>query len=197
MELHGRLDRNQPLLVVAVSAEARHLGTEYPMLITGVGKLATATALLAVVAPLAPEDRPAGLWNLGTAGALRDHLEGIHRVGSVHQHDINGPAIEALTGTNPSPVLELGEGVVLATGDTFVSDPQHRERLAEVADICDMEGYAVAACAGALGLDVMLVKHVSDRADDDARRSWVEGVEASSRVLGAWLRDFETTREGS
>ena len=190
MELRGQIIGGAPLLVVAVHAEAMHLGDDLPILVTGVGKLASATAVLGALGPLAPADRPSVLWNLGTAGALRDHLEGVHVVGSVRQHDIDGPAIDALTGHNPAPILELGEGVALATGDTFVSDPDHRIHLAQVADICDMEGYAVAAAAHALSLEVLLVKHVSDRADEDARRSWVEGVENSSRILGEWLVDY-------
>jgi adenosylhomocysteine nucleosidase len=136
---------------------------------------------------LSPHERPRGLLNLGTAGALRDELEGVHVVGRVRQHDIDGPAIEALTGVDPSPVLELGEGVVLASGDQFISDPSRRARLAAVADLCDMEGYAVAAAALRLGLEATLVKHVSDQAGTGAAASWTDAVSGSSAALGRWL----------
>ena len=46
--------------------------------------------------------------------------------------------------------------------------PLVRDRLAERADLVDMEGYAVAFACRRLGVPVRLVKHVSDRADDSA-----------------------------
>ena len=197
MEVRGTLDPNQALIVVAVHDEALHLGHARPVLITGVGKLAAATSLLGLLGPLAPEKRPRAIWNVGTAGALRDHVEGVHRVGVVRQHDLNGPAIAALTGSDPSPVLHLGDGVTLATGDTFVSSDEQRRALAEHADICDMEGYAVVAAARQLGIRATLIKHVSDRADSEAAKSWVSGVRASSQILGAWLEQhLDEAEEG-
>jgi adenosylhomocysteine nucleosidase len=187
MQLLGEISPERPLLAVAVHLEAEHLHTELPVLITGVGKVAAATSLLALLAQL-PRDRwPARVVNLGTAGALADDLSGTHVVGTVVQHDLDGPAIAALCGIDPAPPLELGEGPVLATGDAFVADADQRRRLATSASLCDMEGYAIAAAARRAGLDVVLVKHVSDAADESARRSWVDSVAACSESLGRWM----------
>ena len=198
MERRGEISPDRPLLVVAVAAEAEHLDSDLPVLITGVGKLAAALALFEALRPLAASQRPREVLNLGTAGALHDHLAGIHVIGTVRQHDLDGPAIEALTGSDPSPPLELGAGPVLASGDVFVDDPAHRAQLAAVADLCDMEGYAVAFAARRLEVRVTLVKHVSDFADGEARSSWVDGVASSSAALGAWLatRDNAARRAG-
>ena len=62
-----------------------------------------------------------------------------------------------------------------------------RARLAEMADLVDMEGYAVAAAGAALGVPTRLVKHVSDPADESAGDTWVEGVDACARVLAEWV----------
>ena len=76
---------------------------------------------------------------------------------------------------------------MLATGDVFVADRLVRARLAEVATLVDMEGYAVAYACRQFGVPVRLVKHVSDDADEGAL-DWPARVDASARVLGEWLR---------
>jgi len=187
MEIIGSITPEVPLLVVAVHQEAEHLGTDLPILITGVGKLAASSSVMMAMAPLAPEARPEALINIGTAGALRDGIEGVHLVGSVHQHDLDGPAIKALTGAEPSPDLHLGEGVALATGDRFISEATERERLASRAHLVDMEGYAVAQAGAQLGIAVAMVKCVSDNADTTAALAWVDVVARCAMELGAWL----------
>ena len=68
----------------------------------------------------------------------------------------------------------------------FVTDPLVRAALAERADLVDMEAYGVALACLRLGAGVELVKHVSDNADETAF-DWPTLVEASARVLGAWV----------
>ena len=106
---------------------------------------------------------------------------------TVINHDINGDAIRAL-GYDPAEVIELdsGDGTVLASGDVFVTDASIRARLAERADLVDMEGYAVAFACRRFGVPVRIVKHVSDAADDSAL-DWPALVDTSARALGAWL----------
>jgi len=86
-----------------------------------------------------------------------------------------------------------GDGTILATGDTFVTDPLVRDRLAERAHLVDMEGFAVAAACAALDVPVRLAKHVSDAADDSAW-DWPSVVDASARVLGAWVAETAAGR---
>lgn len=174
----------RPLIVAATAAEAAHVPDGLDVLVTGIGKTATAVAL---TRHLASYDRldDVVLVNLGTAGALHDHVEGLFEVGTVVNHDINGDAIRAL-GYDPRERLVVGEGdTVLASGDVFVTDPVVRARLAGHAQLVDMEGYAVAYVAQAFGVPCRLVKHVSDNADDTAL-AWVTLVDRSARALGEW-----------
>lgn len=68
----------------------------------------------------------------------------------------------------------------------FVTDPAVRADLALKADLVDMEGFAVAwACVHA-GVDVRVVKHVSDKADETTL-DWAHVVDRSARDLGDWL----------
>ncbi|MFF7590730.1 nucleosidase [Kitasatospora purpeofusca] len=187
MRLLGTISADRPLLVVAVREEAAHLGDRLPVLLTGIGKVNAAAALATV---LAGGQHPSEVVNLGTAGALRPGWEGTHTVTQVIQHDLDTPTLYALTGRTygaPLVVGKGGDGPVLATGDLFVSDPAARDRLAEHADLVDMEGYAVAAVAHRAGLPVRLVKHVSDEAGDGAAHTWRESVDDCARHLADWL----------
>jgi adenosylhomocysteine nucleosidase len=185
MKLHRSISLDLPLLVVALEEEAQHLHvSELPVLVTGVGKVCAASALSAVLA----RQRPARLINLGTAGALRDDLDGTQVVGRVVQHDFNDEAVFALTGEHFGAPIDLAvAGPVLASGDVFVDGGPQRDRLAAMADLVDMEGYAVAKVAGDFGLDVTLVKQVSDRAAEGAGRAWREVVDECAERLGDWV----------
>lgn len=175
------------LVVAATRAEAAYVPASLPVLITGIGKTAAATA---VARALASYGDLGGLEivNVGTAGALHDHHEGLHEPGVVINHDLNADAIRAL-GYDPQERLRCGPGdTVLATGDVFVTDPVVRRRLAAQADLVDMEGYAVVYAAQQFGVPVRLVKHVSDNADESAM-DWPTLVDHSARALGKWLVD--------
>ncbi|MFJ2578953.1 nucleosidase [Kitasatospora aureofaciens] len=186
MRLLGTITPDRPLLVVAVREEAAHLDDRLPVLLTGIGKINAAAALATV---LAQGEKPAEVINLGTAGALRPGWEGTHHVTQVIQHDLDSPALLALTGRSYGAplVIAKGDGPILATGDLFVSDPAARDRLAEHADLVDMEGYAVATVALRAGVPVRLVKHVSDEAGAGAVHTWQESVDTCARHLADWV----------
>ena len=190
MRLIGDIDPARPLLVVAVAEEAAHLEGGLPVLLTGMGKVNAGTALATV---LARGPHPSEVVNLGTAGALRPGLAGTtHTIATVIQHDLDTEVLRTLTGETIGAPLTLGlpegEGLVLATGDLFVAEEAARARLAELAHLVDMEGYAVASAARAAGVPVRLVKHVSDDAVEGAAKTWRESVDACAEVLAAWVR---------
>ncbi|MEV4611947.1 nucleosidase [Kitasatospora sp. NPDC049258] len=186
MRLIGTVTPDLPLLVVAVEEESAHLGGRFPVLLTGMGKI-NATAALATV--LARGDRPSEIVNLGTAGALRSGWAGTHQVSRVLQHDLDSRVLNLLTGRTFGGPIELGpeQGPVLATGDLFVSDPEARDRLAQSADLVDMEGYALAIVAQRAGVPIRLVKHVSDEAGEGAARTWRESVDGCAKILADWV----------
>ena len=174
------------LVVAATRAETAHVPAGVEVVVTGLGKTAAAVATTRALAGRDLTDLT--VVNIGTAGALRDGLEGLHEVGTVLNHDMNADAIRAL-GYDPGEVIEVGPSeVVLASGDVFVTDPVVRAGLAERAHLVDMEGYAVAFACAAFGVPVRLVKHVSDNADASAL-DWPALVDRSARVLGEWVAD--------
>jgi adenosylhomocysteine nucleosidase len=187
MRLHRTISPDLPLLVVALEEEATHLHvSDLPVLVTGAGKVNAAIAVTAILA----ESSPSRVVNLGTAGALHDGVAGTNVISSVAQHDLDDASLFALSGLHFGETLVLGDsGARLVTGDVFVADDVTRARLALLADLVDMEGYAVARASLAAGVPVTLVKQVSDSAGAGAGRSWRDSVDACAEELGAWARE--------
>jgi adenosylhomocysteine nucleosidase len=185
MRLTGTVRDDRPLLVVALDEEARQLGDDLPVLITGVGKVCAAVSVATLLATL----RPAYVVNLGTAGGLRAGLDGIHEVGTVVQHDFDDDSVAAIVGHHFGGPIVVGDGLTLATGDRFIAGGPLRDRLAAHADLVDMEGYAVAAACLKAEVPVRLVKLVSDDAGADAGMTWAESVADHAHTLAAWARD--------
>lgn len=190
MELRGEVSPQRPLLVVAVHEEADALDDDLPVLITGPGKVNAAIAVSSALRSA----RPSSVINIGTAGGLHDGLHGVHEIATVLQHDFDVEAVRMLMKRDYGEPIALDTGaaaatMVLATGDCFVADPKVRSALSKTAHVVDMEGYAVAQAARAAGVPVRLVKLVSDDADEDAARTWMETVGEHSRTLSRWVRD--------
>lgn len=185
---HEEVGRLRVLVVAATEMEARYLPRSIPVLVSGPGKTAAATA---TASALAREEDPSSVLvlNVGTAGALRPGLSGVLLPRRVVNHDMSAEALRVL-GIEPVDVLEVDgwDDLVLATGDSFIDSEPARAGLAERAHLVDMEGFAVAYAASREGASVRLVKHVSDSAGDDARRDWREAVDASARALADWVR---------
>ena len=201
----GRPAPGQPLFVVAARAEATAFDHALPVLVTGIGKIRSAAALAACLAAYeAAGGLPSAVVNIGTAGALRGHMIGVHRVETVLLHDFSHAAVRKITGMDEYPPLHVGPrddevaearpgtanttpgtGVVLATGDTFVADTAMRDALAEHADLVDMEGYAIAQVAHDFGVPVELIKHVSDAADETSGDVWAaRAAELAAEIAG-------------
>lgn len=186
MRLHRSISPDRPLLVVALDEEATHLhALDLPILVTGAGKVNAAVAVATTIG----EQRPHSLINLGTAGALRPGLTGTHVIARVTQHDLDDAALFSLTGLHfGEPIDVATSGLTLATGDAFIADPAVRDRLAQHADLVDMEAYAIARAASAALLPLTIVKQVSDEASSEAATSWSASVDACAEQLGEWVR---------
>ena len=188
MRLHRTISSDRPLLVVALEEEAAHLHvSQLPVLVTGAGKVNAAVA----VATILGQSSPCEVINLGTAGALREDLLGTHVITRVTQHDLDDESLFDLVGLHFGQPVDLGgAGLTLTTGDAFIADPLSRAQLAQLADLVDMEGYAIARAAMAADIPIRIVKRVSDEAGAGASRTWKESVDECAEHLGAWVRQF-------
>ncbi|MBU6213315.1 MAG: hypothetical protein KGP01_02530 [Actinomycetales bacterium] len=87
------------------------------------------------------------------------------------------------------PPSILAQGLHLPQGTSFVAGGPLREQLAARADLCDMEGNAVASAAMAAGVQVRIVKFVSDAADEGAAITWHQALARQARDIATWVRE--------
>lgn len=169
------------LIVVAHRWEAVRLSKDADVLLCGVGMVQAAAAVTRAIC----ERTPDRVVNLGTVGALRPGLVGIQRPRAVINRDLNADDIRSM-GLTPHERIDLihgdPEGPILGTGDSFVAGGPARDALLERCDLVDMEGFAIAHACETLGVELVMIKHVSDTADEDAR-AWADVVDASARAL--------------
>lgn len=180
------MSRADVLVVSATAAEAAHVPSEFEVIVTGIGKVSAAVTVTAALSRYRGDGLPQ-VVNIGTAGALHVVHDGIFVPSSVLNHDISSAAIRAAGHEVIDRIpLRGGDGSVLATGDTFVSDSDVRDLLAQRADLVDMEGFAVVQACAHLGAECRLVKCVSDLADDSAL-DWASRIDACAEQLAEWL----------
>lgn len=138
------------------------------LLISGVGKVRAALGL----AHLAHVWKTHQVVNAGLCGALGDDMQlgQVYRISSCCQAD-------ALRMGQPEPTIHLPERrftdlpqASLCTVDKAVFDPQKRKQLAQVAQLVDMEGAAIALAAELMQIEVQLIKVVSDWADQTGQQ---------------------------
>ena len=177
------------LFVAAVDAEAAHIPEGEPLLITGIGTVPAAIALAEALADARANGAlPDRVVNIGTAGALVDGMAGVFEVNKVTKHDFK---LEVLTDINryllPETIELETSGRLpvrgLATGDMFVSDTALRTELAKKSQLCDMEGYSIAAVCQRFDVPCTLLKQVSDSANEESMGTWAGVLDRGGRQL--------------
>ncbi len=155
----------------------------------GVGKVFAAICTEAMILEYSPEL----IINTGVGGAVADGLKtgDIVIASELCQHDMDtspiGDPVGLISGINKiyfeadrracelllSSARALGLSASLgriATGDRFVASREEKRRIREVfaADVCEMEGGAVAHTAFVNGTPFAIVRAISDSADGEA-----------------------------
>ncbi len=176
------------LYVSATKQEASALTGDVPLLITGIGTVNAAIAVSSWLA--AAEKLPDLVINFGTAGALVDGWHGVFEISHTFQHDFDHELLSQIAGYEIPNGIDLWctggfPTARLATGNSFIGDSDTRARLSALAQVCDMEGYAVAAACQAAGVPCSLIKQVSDTADEQAATEWSEAANRGATDLAA------------
>ncbi|WP_370281031.1 hypothetical protein [Pontibacterium sp.] len=162
------------LIVAALEAETPGLQQYAPIVYTGVGKVNAAIGLYEAINKYQPDL----VINYGTAGAVTD-VRGLNKIGTFIERDMDAREIGFQRGIAPfsGETLPDAKGVVLGTGDSFVSDSAKAlEGLDIQVDLVDMEGYALWKVSQKLGVQFVSYKYISDDADVDAPNDWETNV---------------------
>ncbi len=129
------------------------------ILISGMGKANAAMATTCACLRFMPKL----ICNLGAAGALKETLPlgSIHQIGKVIEPDRPELLNSKLHVFIPRTLPDF-PNAVLATHDRPIKTLEERRATAIHADLCDMEGAAVAQTAENFGVPCLLFKFVSD-----------------------------------
>ncbi|MGI9337490.1 MAG: 5'-methylthioadenosine nucleosidase [Gammaproteobacteria bacterium] len=173
------------IIVAAVPQETKGLSAFAPVVHTGVGKVSAAIALFEAV----NKYRPSLVINYGSAGAVGG-LVGLHRVDTFVERDMDARALGFARGVAPFSAegLPPAEGIVLGSGDSFVTDIGELEGLDIRIDLVDMEGFALHKVCRRLGIDFAAYKYVSDDADDEAAGDWEVNAAKGAALFAEVLR---------
>lgn len=169
------------LFLFATEAEAAHTLTKldcrpttYPnvhawdegrVAISGIGCLAAATCIAQHTQDITR------IINLGAAGTLQPNLilKSAASVGQVMRNHLVPEEIDAYSSAFHTslfaPLSVAQSGLRLISSDYPIHHPSLQKKLAQHADLVDMEGYGAAFAARQLGIPLEMVKVVSDFAD--------------------------------
>lgn len=178
------------LLVAALESELQAFPAELPgfdRLVTGPGKLMAAYGLTRALDSASYEE----IVVVGTAGAVDDAMDsGIYDIGTAIQHDVQD--LEGVPGRHvslPERVDTGREGVTIATGDSFVDDPDAVAHIRSLGGVLvDMETFAFVWVAQRFGVPIRVLRVVSDRAQDGATQIWDEVVARCSEQLWEFVQ---------
>lgn len=172
------------LIVAALAQETTGLEDFAPIIHTGIGKLNAAIKLYDAVLRYQPDM----IINYGTAGSVSGQ-SGLLKVDTFIQHDMDVRGLDVPRGVTPfeDDCLPPASGIVLASGDSFVTDSsQQLEGLEIAVDLIDMEGFALHKVCQHLNIEFNCYKYVTDNTDEEASTDWQSNV-AKGSVLFAEL----------
>lgn len=179
------------LLVAAMASELEAFPEElegFDQLVTGEGKLQATYALTRALDAREYSE----VVVVGTAGGIDQELAAaVHEVGSALQHDVFD--LDGVPGQHvslPARVSTGHDGVLIATGDSFVGDAGITAVIRPSgAGLVDMETYAYIWVAEKFGVPIRVFRAISDRAEDGALVDFRAAIARCSAQLREVIRE--------
>lgn len=165
------------------------LTSEIALVVTGVGKVHSAAATAYAISILNPTE----IMNIGLCGSLKPdkYMQGdVMNVTHVFQYDayipIRSPEFDVLMDKIDlhAPIKKTINHdeceyphVTLSSGDRFIDDEESRIELSQIAEIVDMEGYAIARVCEMFNKKLRIFKIISDSASEEATSEFTDFIE--------------------
>lgn len=168
------------LIVSALAQETTGISGFAPIIHTGIGKLNAAITLYEAIL----FHKPDLIINYGTAGSVSG-CSGLLKVDTFIQRDMDVRGLGVPRGVTPfeDELLPKASGIVLASGDSFVTDAtQQLEGLEIAVDLIDMEAFALHKVCQHHNVNFDCYKYVTDNTDEEASNDWQSNV-AKGAVL--------------
>ena len=177
------------LFSIALASEAAEIFDNYNYLLTGIGKVNAAYALMKAI----QHKKPALIVNLGSAGSNQFNQGAVVCCTRFVQRDMDvrglGFELYETPFSGLPPVLHYGlqidglPGGICGTGDSF-----EMGHAATVYNVVDMEAYALALIAMKENIPFLCIKYISDGANGNAAEDWTVQVHKAAKAFEAILK---------
>lgn len=136
---------------------------------SGVGKINATFAATNLINTL----KPIQIINYGTAGSVNDKIFGLKECTNFIQHDIDVSPLGFSKGETPYDKINMissknNNGITCASGDSFIVNNRNI-----LADIVDMEAYAIAKVCKIMRVKFDCYKFITDNANEDNPDDWM------------------------
>jgi len=205
-ELKGYLDIMEVEKLEKIGAveyrQGKICGKDVVLAMAGVGKVNAAICAQTMIIKYAPE----AIINTGVAGSLSKDLQilDIAVSTSLVEHDLDTTAmgdpiglIPAINETYINADMGIASGIIaaanelgihavparIATGDQFISAHEKKQWIIDnfAAQVCEMEGAAVAQTCALSGVPFCVLRAISDGTDDSHHMEFVEFVDKAAK----------------
>ena len=187
------------VIISAMQAEVEHLVTEYDIVVSGIGKINATIATYKTIKKYNPDL----IINFGTAGSLRKwsyvpryiEIKGLVDCKYFIQRDMDARGLGFELGETPyennipmtitapdHSINTINSQLICATGNNFVQSDIDIQ-----ADIVDMEAYAIAKTCYLEKIPFVCFKYISDSADDDAPKEFMNNVKKAGKAFTEYL----------
>jgi len=170
------------IIVAALEQETPGLENFAPVVHTGIGKVNASIRLYEAILRYQPDL----VINYGTAGSVSGNA-GLLKVETFIQRDMDVRGLGFKRGITPfeeNKTLPDVKGIVLASGDSFVTDSASQlEGLDITVDLIDMEAFALNKVCEHHDTQFDCYKHVTDNTDDEASDDWNENIAKGAKLF--------------
>jgi len=174
------------VILVALEEEfPKDLLKEFHIEYTGVGKVNACFKTIEVINSFSPKL----IINYGTAGSLKNNLNGLYEVSDFVQRDMDASGLGFKIGETPfdkiSNISFGRSGLKIGTGDSFVTHPPQI-----ITDLVDMESYAIAKVCLLKKINFLCFKYISDNADKNASINWENNINNGKTAFQKKIQDL-------
>jgi adenosylhomocysteine nucleosidase len=168
------------MILAALPQEVEAFPDEVPVWTTGPGKVNAAYGISQML-----QARPDFVVVVGTAAGIR-LPRGLYRPGWARQWDatsLDGLVGQPVSPPDRLPIPQGDPGLVISTGDSFVTEPGTPLTPGQGRSLVDMETYVYVYFLTMAGVDFRVLKVVTDAGDGAAGVHWRERLPAASQTL--------------
>lgn len=170
------------IIVAALEQETPNLESYAPVIHTGIGKINASISLYEAILDYKPDL----VINYGTAGTMSGKT-GLLEVNTFVQRDMDVRGLGFPRGITPfekDNSLPQAKGIVLASGDSFVTDSESQlEGLDISVDLIDMEAFALNKVCEHHNTNFNCYKYVTDNTDEEASNDWNENIAKGAKLF--------------